>query len=407
VNRKQFIVVLLFLAVVGSAGLVLLKTNKHSWTTPDPKVGEKLLPHFRYNEVAAIHIRGENDVNIVRTNGSWRVRERRDYPANLKQIRDLLMRTKDLKIVQSENIGSSQLARVDLEDPNRAATVRERPTRDQSTERSEESPSGCGIQLEFKDDHGAVLDSLLIGKMHLRHQSESEPVGLHGFFDGRYVLLPNDAQHVLLVSDELASVSAQPDSWLSRDFIKIEGAKSIAMTSTNGAGLWTLTRESESARWTLSDSSAAGTEMLDPSIVSEIVEILRFLTFLDVASDSIASAAGPHPDKAMILLVETFDHFFYTLKIGARRPDGNYPLTFAVNADIPNERRPGLDERQEDAKKADEEFQDKMKLLQDKLAKESALARVGWVYVADAHLIEPLLRTRAQLLQKKSDVERR
>ncbi|PWU18459.1 MAG: hypothetical protein C5B50_09050 [Verrucomicrobia bacterium] len=406
-NRKQFILLLLFLAIIGSAGLVLLKSNKHSWTERDIRVGEKLLPRFRYNDVAAIHLQGEVEVNVVRTNATWRVRERRDYPANLQQIRDLLMKTRDLKVMQSESIGPSQLARVDLEDPIRAARVMasrattRRPEGMESGSSAETAPAGCGILLEFKDDRGAILDTLLVGKMHQRHQNESEPMGIHGFFDGRYVLLPNDPDHVLLISDELASVSERPEAWLSREFIKVDGAKSISLSSTNGASLWTLTRESDSALWALSDSRAAAGEELDANAVSQIVELLRFLSFLDVAADARAGAASANSDKPMILLIETFDHFFYTLKIGAKRADGNYPLTFSVNADIPGERGSGKDDKLDDARKADDDFQDKMKLLRDKLARESELARAGWVYIMDSHLIEPLLRTRDQLLQKK------
>ena len=77
----------------------------------------------------------------------------------------------------------------------------------------------------------------------------------------------------------------------------------------------------------------------------------------------------------------------------------------AVAADIPKERparwtakAEGLDEE----KKLHEEFQDKTGKLRDKLAKESQLAAAQRVYVVDSHILGPLIRDRAQILEKKT-----
>src|SRR5689334_8884677 len=147
-NRKQFMLVLATLAVVGGAGLVLLHHHQESWTAPAAKTGARLLPNFRFNDVAAIRVRGSSDFNVVRKNGIWCVPERDDYPANLHQIRDLLISIRDLKIVQSEPIGPSQLERVELNPPGKGA--------------------GSGTLLEFKDAQGKTLDTLLVGKKHDR-----------------------------------------------------------------------------------------------------------------------------------------------------------------------------------------------------------------------------------------------
>src|SRR4051794_37403767 len=118
-NRKQFIMVLVALAIIGGAGLVLLKHRKESWTVRESKMGDKVLPNFKFNEVAAIHMRGGAELNVTFTDGLWRVRERGGYAANYPQIRDLLLKIRELKVVQSETIGPSQLARVQLEEPGK------------------------------------------------------------------------------------------------------------------------------------------------------------------------------------------------------------------------------------------------------------------------------------------------
>src|SRR5689334_13161461 len=107
-NRKQFILLLLALAVISSAGLLVLNRHKQSWTVREAKVGEKLLPNFRPNDVATIHIKSAVDLNIENKDGSWRVRERGNYPANYNQIKNLLVRIRDIKIVQSDEIGPIQ-----------------------------------------------------------------------------------------------------------------------------------------------------------------------------------------------------------------------------------------------------------------------------------------------------------
>ena len=56
----------------------------------------------------------------------------------------------------------------------------------------------------------------------------------------------------------------------------------------------------------------------------------------------------------------------------------------------------------ETEKKLHEEFQDKTGKLRDKLAKESQLAAAQRVYVVDSHILGPLIRDRAQILEKKT-----
>src|SRR5437899_390599 len=122
-NRKQFILVLLALVMVGGEGLVLLNQNKQSWTVREANVGDKLLANFPLNEIAAIHIKGASDLHMVQTNGLWSVRERNNFPANYQQVRDLLIKIRDVKVVQSDQIGPSQLGRVDLEGEGSVLTI--------------------------------------------------------------------------------------------------------------------------------------------------------------------------------------------------------------------------------------------------------------------------------------------
>jgi hypothetical protein len=371
-NRKQFVLVLLALVIVGAACLVSLNRNKKAWAVRESRMGDKMLPNFRLNDVAAIHIRGASELNIVHKDGLWRVHERADYPANYQLVRDFLMKVADAKVVQSEMIGPSQHAKVELDEPGRGAG---------------------GTLLEFMDAQGKVMNTLLVGKRHPRQRNESAAIDLGALFDGRYILLPGDPNNVLLVSDELAAAAPDPSLWLSRDFFKIENIQDISMVSTNAAGSWELLRENPPWPWTL--VSAQPGEVLNTNFAAQLAEMLGFLTYVDVAPGYSATRL----ENPVVMTILTFDHFAYTLKIGAKQPDGNYPMTASVSANIPAKRVPGNDEPPDDAKLLDEKFQDRTKKLREKLAKEQAMA--SWVYMIDSAVVESALRDRTQLLEKK------
>jgi hypothetical protein len=377
-NKKQFIVLLVALAVISAAGLLMVKRHKESWNVREAKVGDKLLPNFRPNDVVAIHIKAGVDLNIEKKDGTWCVRERGDYPANYEHIKSLLVRMRDIKVVQSDEIGPSQRPRVELGEPG--------------------SGAGAGTLIEFKDAQGKVIDSLLVGKRHIRGETASDPYRMRGLFDGCYVLLPKEPQNVLLISDELAGISGEPGAWLNAEFFKIESVKSVSFTSTNAEVLWTLSRESESQPWSLEDRKPG--EVLDATKAAQTVEVLNFLGFGDVSR---AAPAQNGFEKSMSLFVETFDHFFYTLKIAVLpEHETRYQVAIGVRAEIASERSAGAGETADQQKMLNEKFQAHANASREKLARESRFGAGGWNYMIESTLINPLICARASLLENKS-----
>jgi hypothetical protein len=211
-------------------------------------------------------------------------------------------------------------------------------------------------------------------------------------------MLPEDTQNLLLVPDPLSSIETSPESWLDKDFFKIDKIKSVSLLSTNATNSWKLTRESEDAPWVL-DATNAG-EMLDSNKVSSLGSALSYASFLDVASNTAPAATGL--DKPLALTLATFDHFTYDIKVGGKTPENNnLYLTVAVAADIQTNRPAAATEKPEDKQKLDAEFQAKTKALQEKLAKEKALGQ--WVYVVSSMQVDPLIRERSQLLVDKKE----
>src|SRR5215471_17249670 len=114
-NRNQLSLLLFLLVVVGIGGLMVYHKQNDVRSTGDPAIGKKLLGDLPVNDVARISIKQDtNELNLVKKDGRWRVRERNDYPANYSEISEFLLKARDLKIVQSEQVGPSQLPRLSL-----------------------------------------------------------------------------------------------------------------------------------------------------------------------------------------------------------------------------------------------------------------------------------------------------
>jgi hypothetical protein len=105
-------------------------------------------------------------------------------------------------------------------------------------------------------------------------------------------------------------------------------------------------------------------------------------------------------DKPTTIVLETFDNFTYTVKVGSKTND-NYALTVTVASSLPKERTPVKGEKTEDKEKLDKEFKDKQKKLEEKLAEEKGFEK--WIYLVSSWTVDSLLKERAQLLIEKKE----
>jgi hypothetical protein len=377
-NRKQFIILLVLVVVIGGAGLLVRQRNSNSWQGNSAGIGQKLLPNLPVNDVAEIVIKsGTNELDLARQDNLWRVRERANYPANFSQISDLLVKLADLKVVQDEEFGPSQLGRFELLPPGSAPNT--------------------GTSLDLKDGTGKTLGALLLGKKHMHKPptGNSQPGGMggdEGWPDGRYVMAGAGASSVAVISDPLDNVQPKADQWLSKDFLSVEKPKSISAEFPIATNSWKLTRASETNDWELADAKPG--EKLDSSKISSVTSPFSSPSFNDVAPLSTGSAAGN-----TVVTIETFDGFTYTSTIRPKDGD-NYPVSFAISASLPSSRTPAKDEKPADKAKLDKEFQAQQKTLADKLAKEQTLT--NWLFEMPSYSIDELLKTRQQLLVETS-----
>src|ERR1043166_117844 len=381
-NRKQLIILIVVGVVVGGLGLYSYMARQNSWEDASQKLGQEVIKNFPINDVERITIKqAQGQLTLAKKGDVWAVQERGDYPANYASISELRRKVWALKLAQPVEVGASSLGRLELLSPDKG-------------------PKDSGTLVEFKDKSGKTLNSLLLGKKHMRESKGGESqFGGGAWPDGRYLMVGNDVQTAAVVSDPLSNLEAKPEEWLNKDFFKVEKLKSISVTSTNATNNWKLSRESETNEWKLADTKAG--EQLDTSKISWANSALSSPSFTDVATNSAPDQTGLN--KPLMAKLETTEGFQYDLKAGNKvSPEKeDYYFQVAVTGNFPRQRVAGKDEKPEDKTKLDKEFQDKLKKLDEKLKSEKALEK--WTYIVSKWSIDPLFKERKDLLAEKKE----
>jgi len=375
-NLKQLGILLAIVVVIGGAGLAIHNHQQSSWSGGGTEVGKKLLgDKFPFNDVAHISIKhGTNELNLVKKDDLWRVSERANYPANFSQISEFLLKARDLKMVQTEEIGPSQLARMELA-PGQG--------------------SNSAVVVEFDDQAGKSIQTLLLGKKHMKKSpNPSQVEGEDGFPDGRYVAVGTNIHQVALISDPLEIADTNPDQWLDKNFIHVEKPKSIAVEFPVATNSWQLTRETEAGDWKLVNTNAG--EEFDMSKISGVTSPFSSPTFSSVLPGARLDESGSN--KPTLVNIDTFDDFHYAIRVGAKTND-DYLVTISVSAKPPVQLVMGKDEKPEDKALLDKRFKDVQQKFADKLKQEQGCEQ--WTYLVPSYAVDPVLKERSQFLADK------
>jgi hypothetical protein len=367
-NRKTFLILIGLLVVLGGAGAVLFWQDLGTWSSSNTRIGFKPFEKLPVNEVAQIRLYdGKGEATLALKDSRWVVKERGDYSASVQEIGNLLVKLPDLKVVQTENVGATLLPRLSLVAPSKDAKA-----------------EGAGTQLELSDKSGKLIGSMLLGKIVVKIEPSPLPIKQETPV-GRYVLSPGNAT-VLAMSDALKNADAKPELWLAKEFFKADRIKSLAV-SGDGAQ-WKIARKEEYGQWKFADGGGE----LDPSKAVAAVNALAGLAFSDVALGVKADSF----DKPRTLVAETYDNLVYTIKL-ARKPGGDdYYLSVALNGEPARTRVPEKGEKPADKERLDKQFDDALKKLDERVKFEKTLS--AWTYVVPAKALEPLVKTRSDLV---------
>ncbi|MHC1768718.1 MAG: DUF4340 domain-containing protein [Verrucomicrobiia bacterium] len=383
-NRKQLITLLIAGLVIGGLGVFVYNRKAASWKPSDQASGKEILPNFPLNDIVQVTIKEPtNEVTLAKVDDQWKVQERWNYPANFSEVRDLLRTIWELKGVQSQKIGPSQYARMQLVPPGK------------------DGGTNTATLVTFKDKGGKEGYSLLLGKKATRDSGSASPLG-GDYPVGRYVARSDNPQTVWLVSETFSNVEAKADRWLNKeDFFKVEKLRSISVTHPGGTNSWTLVREKEGGDLQLADKKEG--EEFDKNKAYSAGNALSWASFTDVLNPE-AKPEEIGLDNPVVAKLETFDNFVYTIRTAKAKGtnENDYTLQMNVQANLAKERTPGTDEKPEDKEKLDKEFKDNLKKLEEKLAKEKACEK--WTYLVSKYTVEPLLKPRSEFMaEKKAD----
>ena len=369
-NRKQFLILVVALLILGGAGFALFWQDIADYRASGQKIGAKLLSDLKVADVAHIELRdAKGKATLQRKDNNWIVVERGNYPADFKAISDLIIKLIDLKVVQSEQVGDSLLPRVELVEPGKG--------------------DGAGTQVELKDAAGKTLANVVLGKTILKKDPGNPlPNAVDGVPAGRYVRLM-EKNAVVVVSDPLAGAQAQPGRWIDKTFPKVDRIKTL--TAAGPQANWKVSRDLEWSPWKF----ASGGGDLDASAAVAASNALGNLSFSDVA----VTAKPEDEGTPTVFTAETYDNLVYTIKVAKRKSGNDYLVNVAVAGEPPAARTPEKDEKPEEKDKRDKDYAEQRKRLEFKIAREKVQSQ--WSYVADAKQVEPLLKTREELIAKK------
>ncbi|MGH8092555.1 MAG: DUF4340 domain-containing protein [Chthoniobacterales bacterium] len=375
-KRSQLAILVLLVLVLGGAALVLVMRSTTSWQSSAGHLPAKVV-NLSINDVVRITFtQPAGQVNLVKKGDKWVVAERANYPANFEMISAFIRKVWELKPVQEQQVGPSQLGRLDLLEPGQG--------------------SNSGTLVDFKAADGKRLAAVLLGKKYLRESDQSFAQG-RSFPAGRYVM-PEDGSHqVSLVTDPFAQADDKAERWLDHGFIKIEKPISIACAGQSPAVSWTLERGPESTEWKWVDARPG--EQLDEIKAKQIASAVGSLSsFVDVlAPDAKPETTGL--DNPVTFTIMTEDGFTYVLGVGKKIGE-QYPVTIAVSANIPAARTPAKDEKAEEKTKLDKDFQTKREALEKKLRTEKGFE--GRPFLISKFSIEQLEKSRTDLLAPKA-----
>jgi hypothetical protein len=347
-NARVAAVFVILLAVVGGGALVYNYQERSRRPENVGTLGKPLLAELKAADIAAIRIvEPKAALTVKRKDDGWVVAERRDFPADLAKVRELVLKLLELKVGQSEPIGEKDRARLAVD--------------------------GSGTVVELSAADGKALGKVNVGRKYFKREVEN-PEKANA--DGRFVALPAQAGTVYVVSDPLLQASAKSADWIDRGSFQVEKVKTLEVRMPDGEG-WRIERNADNADWKLAGLKPG--EKLDVGRANAASYSLSLLELADVAPED---AKDTGLDKATLVNATTLDGLAYEIKVGRLEGD-NYYVTFTSSGAAPQ----GDDER--------------LKKLRERLPRESRLA--SYILLIPKSKLEDTLKPRAELLEKKSD----
>ncbi|MFN0127805.1 MAG: DUF4340 domain-containing protein [Verrucomicrobiales bacterium] len=321
-NNRQLITILVALGLVAAGVVWKFSKDSGSPSGRESLSLDRALSNFDLNQVVAIQIKNKTEeVNLARDGegeAAWGVKERDGYQANYGFVKDLVSKAHDLRIIDQEDIGQSQLGRLQLLSP--------------ADETSKDAkPEEVGTLVVFKKENDQELGRLLLGKSIERESSSDSPFSFGGA-TGRWVQVGTEKDKAYRVKEAFTSLNVDVKGWLEKAFLSPTGGlKSIEVKVSDPADQsWKVEREKEGADPVLADKVEG--EDIDPERVKQAGAAFTNAYFSDVATEADKEKTGLDAPKRTAT-VAFFDGFTYTIKLGnkVKPEDENSEYYLMVN----------------------------------------------------------------------------
>lgn len=379
-NKRQ-VIVLWIIAVALVVILAIVNSSKSDAykSATERQRGETLLADFKPTEVASIGITaGEDSVTLTKKEDAWVVAERDDYPANFRDINQLLRTLAEVEITQG--------IEADLEFAPRFGMD---PEADDEAER--------GVELALSNDAGTELARLTFGKNTESAGDPMSPFG-GGGATGRFVRNHADASGVYVTGELFPALSTDASSWLNEDFLRVEKIQSITVSKPGNESEteWKVTREDEDGDFELEGREE--NEELDTAATNPLKNLFSYARFEDVVTAADAESAWKKDERRQAV-IETFEGFTYNITFGPEDAEegDNHLVRVTVTAKIPEKRKPAEGETEDQAQAADEAFESRKKQLEEKL--EIAGRLEGRTFRVTKFTVDALLKNRTGLIK--------
>ncbi len=377
--KRNTLLLIVLAALVGVAYFAQQgKTARLTTATASVKKRALLLPDLAVNDIKKIRIReGDKQVNLGLADGKWSVAERNNYPASFDKIRRALTSLQDLKIAGGQPISKDSLASLKL------------------LSLDDGSAENTGLQFDLMNEKGETLASFIVGKG-IESSGGASADSFSGPEEQRFIRVAKEDGTAWLVSEGFSELKPNPQDWIDKSFIDVRKLKSVQIAS-----FWGAERKDENSEFTLMEPK--NSDELDTAKAGGLANLLSNPTFNDILPKD--KGTPEFMKGAITAKLTTFEDFNYEVRLLDVKEPGKEGeskdfLTFSVSANIPSERTPEKDEKEEDKKKKDEAFTSRKKELEEKLAKEKSLE--GWVFEVSNYTVNTLLKKRSEILRDKT-----
>lgn len=387
---KPRTVIILWIVALGlglSVFLMKMATSAGDEDATQRSPGQTLLADFPAEKASEIEITGaQQSVTLALKDGKWTVAQRDSFPANNRNVNDLLRTLAELKVTQGIEAGPTFTPRFGMDE-------------------NSSNPEDRGITALFKDATGKELAKVSFGK-NLDSAASASPFG--GGATGRFVRNHADESGFYAVSEVFGILSDDPKSWLSDEFIKVEKIKGISLTQADSDEIeWELTRADENADFAFTEAFPG--VKTDAAATAPLKSLFSFSRFDDVLPAAEVEKKAT-PDKLQKAVITTFEGFTYKITLQPAKPaeakegedappaSDNYLMTVTVDAQLPKERKKPEDEKEEEAEAAQKTFDERLKALSESLEKSKALE--GRTFEVSRFTVEAVLKSRTDFMDK-------